>query len=364
MAASTSKSRAKKSARPGRPATSRPPGADADLDAIRISAARTDLARTDLVRTDADSDFTDAELGGEGLALSHLPVLAAEVLELLDPQPGEVFVDGTLGGAGHTRLLLKAGASVYGIDQDPYALSRLGELAGLTIVQGNYREMDRLLQGYRISAVDGVLLDIGVSSFQLDDAQRGFSYHTEAPLDMRMSQQGEGAYQVINETPVEELAAIIFEFGEERHSRRIARAIEAERERAPIATTTQLAEIIKRAYPGAHARGIHPARRTFQALRIYVNDELGALNSGLEAASRLLKPGGRIAVISFHSLEDRIVKRFFRDQPDLQALTKRPVEASENEQARNPRARSAKLRAARKSGHAQTEHDRVKDSQS
>jgi 16S rRNA (cytosine1402-N4)-methyltransferase len=334
MAASTSKSRANRSARAGRPATPtsanlRPPlGPDADFT--------------------VDTELLGADLVSENSALSHLPVLAAEVLEVLDPQPGEVFVDGTLGGAGHTRLLLKAGASVYGIDQDPYALSRLGELEGLTIVQGNYRDMDRLLSDFRVNAVDGVLLDIGVSSFQLDDAQRGFSYHTEAPLDMRMSQTGEGAFELINETPVEELAAIIFEYGEERHSRRIARAIEAERERAPIQTTTQLAEIIKRAYPGGHARGIHPARRTFQALRIHVNDELGALKTGLEAALRLLKPGGRVAVISFHSLEDRIVKRYFRDHPELTALTKRPIEASDEEQSRNPRARSAKLRAARK----------------
>ncbi len=284
--------------------------------------------------------------------LSHLPVLAAEVLEALDPQPGEVFVDGTLGGGGHTRLLLKAGAQVYGIDQDPYALSRLGELEGLNIMQGNYRDMQALLAERGVTQVDGVLLDIGVSSFQLDDSQRGFSYHTEAPLDMRMSQVGESAYDVVNSTPVEELAALIFEYGEERHSRRIARAIEAERERAPVATTTQLAEIIKRAYPGGHARGIHPARRSFQALRIYVNDELGALRDGLVAAAEVLAPGGRLAVISFHSLEDRIVKRFLRGHPELEALTKRPVEASDDERERNPRARSAKLRAARKGGSA------------
>ena len=287
----------------------------------------------------------DQSLPGD---LSHLPVLAAEVLEALDPQPGEVFVDGTLGGGGHTRLLLKAGAHVYGIDQDPYALSRIGELENLTIVPGNYRDMAALLADLGVRQLDGVLLDIGVSSFQLDDAGRGFSYHSEAPLDMRMSQQGQSAFEVINETPTDELAALIFEYGEERHSRRIARAIAQQRERAPIATTTQLAEIVRRAYPGGHARGIHPARRTFQALRIYVNDELGALRDGLNAAADLLSPGGRLAVISFHSLEDRIVKRFLKSRPDLEALTKRPVEASAEEQARNPRARSAKLRAARK----------------
>ncbi|WP_420597138.1 16S rRNA (cytosine(1402)-N(4))-methyltransferase RsmH [Deinococcus sp.] len=309
------------------------------------SKSKTSRAKPTRARLQQVSAEADTQESGD---LSHLPVLAAEVLEALDPQPGEVFVDGTLGGGGHTRLLLKAGAQVYGIDQDPYALSRLGEQEGLTIVPGNYREMQALLAERGITQIDGVLLDIGVSSFQLDDSARGFSYHTEAPLDMRMSQQGESAYDVVNDTPTDELAALIFEFGEERHSRRIARAISEQRERAPIATTTQLAEIIKRAYPGGHARGIHPARRTFQALRIYVNDELGALQGGLEAAAALLAPGGRLAVISFHSLEDRIVKRFLRARPELEALTKRPVEASEDEQLRNPRARSAKLRAARK----------------
>ncbi|GBF03914.1 S-adenosyl-methyltransferase MraW [Deinococcus aerius] len=267
----------------------------------------------------------------------------------LAPAPGRVIVDGTLGGAGHTRLLLEAGARVIGIDQDPYALNRARtlELPNLTVLEGNYRDMRELLSGIGVTRVDGVLLDIGVSSFQLDDAERGFSYHTEAPLDMRMSRSGESAADVVNSYPEEELAAIIYEYGEDRHSRRIARAIVAAREKAPITTTVQLAELIKRAYPG-FSKGIHPARRTFQALRIHVNDELGALRDGLEAAETLLAPGGRLAVISFHSLEDRIVKRFLRGSPTLKPLTKRPVEASEAEQAGNPRARSAKLRAAEK----------------
>ncbi|WP_103127520.1 16S rRNA (cytosine(1402)-N(4))-methyltransferase RsmH [Deinococcus aerius] len=282
-------------------------------------------------------------------ALSHTPVLAAEVVGALAPAPGRVIVDGTLGGAGHTRLLLEAGARVIGIDQDPYALNRARtlELPNLTVLEGNYRDMRELLSGIGVTRVDGVLLDIGVSSFQLDDAERGFSYHTEAPLDMRMSRSGESAADVVNSYPEEELAAIIYEYGEDRHSRRIARAIVAAREKAPITTTVQLAELIKRAYPG-FSKGIHPARRTFQALRIHVNDELGALRDGLEAAETLLAPGGRLAVISFHSLEDRIVKRFLRGSPTLKPLTKRPVEASEAEQAGNPRARSAKLRAAEK----------------
>ena len=308
--------------------------------------------------------------------LSHIPVLAAEVIEALLPESGKVIVDGTLGGAGHTQLLLKGGAQVIGIDQDPYALERVGRmnLPGLRLVQGNYRDMATLLPAIGITGVDGVLLDIGVSSFQLDDSERGFSYHTEAPLDMRMSQSGQSAADVVNTLGVEELAALIYEYGEERHSRRIARGIVYARDESPILTTTRLAEVIKRSYPGQHARGIHPARRTFQALRIHVNDELGALRAGLDAAASLLVPGGRLAVISFHSLEDRIVKRWMklhsgqtsrwasrdgdgdRDGADegsaapggpvLTPLHKRPLEASEDEQERNPRARSAKLRVA------------------
>ena len=279
--------------------------------------------------------------------LTHLPVLAAEVVEALAPASGKVFVDGTLGGAGHTGLLLDAGATVYGIDQDPYALERARAVArpGLTVLEGNYRDMPTLLAAVGVSAVDGILLDIGVSSFQLDDTQRGFSYHTDAPLDMRMSQSGESAADVVNTYPEEEIAAIIYEYGEERHSRRIARGIVYARERAPIETTVQLADIIKRSYPG-FSKGIHPARRSFQALRIHVNDELGALRDGLTGAESLLRPGGRLAVISFHSLEDRIVKRFMQGSAILSPLTKRPVVATEAEQSENPRARSAKLRAA------------------
>lgn len=280
---------------------------------------------------------------------SHTPVLAADVLETLAPKPGQVMVDGTLGGAGHTRLLLAAGATVYGIDQDPFALerARAAAIPGLHVLEGNYRDMRELLAGVGVQQVDGVLLDIGVSSFQLDDSARGFSYHTDAPLDMRMAQSGESAADVVNSYPEQELAAIIYEFGEERHSRRIARGIVQARSRTRIDSTVQLAEIIKRAYPG-FSKGIHPARRTFQALRIQVNDELGALRDGLSAAEQLLKPGGRLAVISFHSLEDRIVKRFLLGSQTLKPLTKRPIVASEDEQAQNPRARSAKLRGAEK----------------
>lgn len=268
-------------------------------------------------------------------------------MEALCPARGKLIVDGTLGGAGHTRMLLAAGAAVVGIDQDPYALARVRaeNLSGLTTLQGNFRHMDQLLQAAGLPKVDGVLMDIGVSSFQLDDAERGFSYHTEAALDMRMSQSGPSAADLVNSLEEHELAALIYEYSEEKHSRRIARGIVAARQVAPIETTKQLSDIVVRAYPG-FSRGIHPARRTFQALRVAVNDELGALREGLQAALRVLKPGGRLAVISFHSLEDRIVKRFMLAQPELNVLTKRPLVADEAEQAQNSRSHSAKLRVA------------------
>lgn len=277
----------------------------------------------------------------------HLPVLADSILDAFKPLPHKRIVDGTLGGAGHTRLLLQNGASVIGIDQDPYALERVRSenLDHLQVLQGNFRHMNTLLANINVHQVDGVLLDIGVSSFQLDDHSRGFSYHEEAALDMRMSQDGLSAYEVVNEYEVEDLAAILYEYGEERHSRRIARAIEAAR---PIETTTQLAQIIKQAYPGGFAKGIHPARRSFQALRIYVNDELGALRDALQASLEILKPGGVLAVISFHSLEDRIVKQFMRGDHGITPINKRPIIADENELAVNPRSRSAKLRLGTK----------------
>ncbi|HWG85195.1 MAG TPA: 16S rRNA (cytosine(1402)-N(4))-methyltransferase RsmH, partial [Deinococcales bacterium] len=238
---------------------------------------------------------------------------------------------------------------------DPYALARAADHPHprLRVLQGNFRDLDEVLAGELGPAgrVDGVLMDLGVSSFQLDDAARGFSFHHDAPLDMRMSSDGPSAADVVNELDPEDLAAIIYEYGEERHSRRIARAIERAREESPITGTARLAEIVKRAYPGGHARGIHPARRTFQALRIHVNDELGALRGGLAAAARITKPGGRLAVISFHSLEDRIVKRAVKEGNEWLPLSKRPLEAADDEVQRNPRARSAKLRGAeRKSG--------------
>lgn len=312
---------------------------------------------TEKDNSDTHSDLSDSNLAQSSQpsqsspSLQHIPVLHDEIIEALQATQGRVMVDGTLGGAGHTSSLLARGCRVYGIDQDPYALARAEQLKKtqllheLFLLEGNYRDMVDLLAQVDVQQVDGILLDIGVSSFQLDDHSRGFSYHNEADLDMRMSQSGESAADVVNTLPETELAALIYEYGEERYSRRIARAIVREREQHPFETTVQLADTIKRSYPG-FSRGIHPARRTFQALRIYVNDELGALRDGLKAAETLLTTGGRLAVISFHSLEDRIVKRFFLSSSKLKPLTKRPIIASETEQAENPRARSAKLRIA------------------
>ncbi len=304
---------------------------------------------------------------------AHEPVMVAACLRYLRPRPGAWIIDGTFGAGGHTRALLDAGADVLGIDQDPQALSYTGTLDDRTsapnasratppadggappvlrgsfrFAAGNFRDMERLANGAGLSSVAGVLLDLGVSSMQLDEGERGFAFRHDGPLDMRMDPSGPSAADVVNEAPMEELAALLWRYGEERHSRRIARRIVEAREQAPIRTTGRLAEVVASAYPGGPRR-THPARRTFQALRIHVNDELGALQEGLEAAARLLEPGGRLVVISYHSLEDRIVKRFLADSPRMLPLTKKPLEADEAEVHANPRARAAKLRAGERS---------------
>lgn len=282
---------------------------------------------------------------------SHEPVMPAEVLAALEPRPGAWMVDGTFGAGGHSRLLLEAGANVLAIDQDPTAerfaesLSAETHSGELRFAAGNFREMESLAARAGLKSVDGVLLDIGVSSMQLDESERGFAFRKDGPLDMRMAEEGESAADVVNTYDAAELAALIYRYGEERHSRRVAQRIVEARAEGPITTTRKLAEIIRSAYPPGSRRE-HPARRTFQALRIHVNDELGALQEGLEAAARLLRVGGRLAVLSYHSLEDRIVKQYLRASPRLEALTRRPQVASAEEIARNPRARSAKLRAA------------------
>ncbi|GIW32669.1 MAG: ribosomal RNA small subunit methyltransferase H [Meiothermus sp.] len=275
--------------------------------------------------------------------MSHTSVLYHEALDWLAVRPGGVYVDATVGGAGHTQGILERGGRVIAFDQDPEAITRAAGLglANLTLVEANFRELVPELQRRGLRQVDGILADLGVSSFHFDDAQRGFSYQQQGPLDMRMGTGALTAAEVVNSYPEEEIAEILYRYGEEPRSRRIARFIVENR---PITTTTQLAEVIRRA-TGYREAG-HPARKTFQALRIYVNDELGALEALLRGAEEVLKPGGRLVIISFHSLEDRRVKHFLRDSSVLKPLTKKPITPSESEQRVNPRARSAKLRVA------------------
>lgn len=277
----------------------------------------------------------------------HTPVMEGPCLTYLDVREGAWYVDGTFGAGGHTRALLARGARVLAIDQDPNALvyqEGLADRTDFVFARGNFREMERLASDHGVQHAAGVLLDLGVSSMQLDEAERGFAFRHDGPLDMRMSDEGLSAADVVNEAPMEEIAAILWRFGEERYSRKVARRIVEERDRAPILTTQRLAAVVATAYPPGPRRSF-PARRTFQALRIHVNDELGALQEGLEAGARLLAPGGRLVILSYHSLEDRIVKRFLSDSPRMRALTKKPLEASADEVEANPRARSAKLRA-------------------
>ncbi len=305
---------------------------------------------------------------------AHVPVMLRQVLDALDPAGGDLFVDGTFGAGGYSRALLECcDCRVIGIDRDPDALaagaSMVQEFSGrLTLLEGRFGEMADLVQAHAVNGVDGVVLDIGVSSMQLDQPERGFSFAKDGPLDMRMGQDREAetpsAADIVNGVEEGHLANIIFRFGEERQSRRIARAIVRARNEAPVETTSRLASIVERAAGGGRAR-IHPATRTFQALRIYVNQELQELERGLAGAEQILKSGGRLAVVTFHSLEDRIVKGFFRDRsgavqrpsrhmPDLPPggpvpsfrLIKRGAIGPDAEETEgNPRARSAKLRA-------------------
>ncbi|HXG56718.1 MAG TPA: 16S rRNA (cytosine(1402)-N(4))-methyltransferase RsmH [Vicinamibacterales bacterium] len=286
----------------------------------------------------------------------HEPVLVSEVVSLLTPERGGLFIDCTAGLGGHSAALLDRGASrLVGIDRDDQALCLARErlLAygdRVQLVHADYREIGRVLDDRGITAVDGILADLGVSSVQLDAADRGFSFRRDEPLDMRMDQsQGPTAADLIAGVDETALANVIFEFGEERHSRRVARSIVHARSIGRIETTGSLADIVRRAVPTRGYQRIDPATRTFQALRIWVNRELEGLDAFLGEATRRLRAGGRLAVISFHSLEDRIVKHTFRAltaaSDALQVLTRKPVVAGDDELARNPRARSAKLRA-------------------
>lgn len=292
----------------------------------------------------------------------HIPVLLDEVIAALAPAAGETMVDGTFGAGGYTRAILARGADVVAIDRDPDAIAAGRQLetqfgGRLRLVEAPFSELDR-----HVEAVDGVVLDIGVSSMQLDQAERGFSFRADGPLDMRMAQSGPSAADVVNHFKAGDLARIFGFLGEEKHAGRIARMIEKRRESRPFTRTLELADAIE-TFIGRNPKDkIHPATRVFQALRIFVNDELGELARALLAAERALKPGGRLAVVTFHSLEDRIVKRFIADRsghqagsrylPETQAVpatferAPKPVAPSEAEVEANPRARSAKLRSA------------------
>ena len=289
----------------------------------------------------------------------HAPVLVAEVLSHLAPARGGLFVDCTLGAGGHTRALLDGGATrVLGVDRDRSALPLAADtlhdrLDRVEMVHADYRSLGEILDARGISLVDGgILADLGVSSMQLDDAERGFSFRADAPLDMRMDRDnGAGVASLLQTVDEAALADVIYQFGEERFSRRIARGIVRARESGPIETTGQLAAIVRRAVPTRGWQRIDPATRTFQALRIWVNRELDGLDAFIRLAVSRLLAGARLAIIAFHSLEDRIVKHTFRalaqaPDPLVALITKRPVEATDEEIASNPRARSAKLRVA------------------
>jgi 16S rRNA (cytosine1402-N4)-methyltransferase len=300
----------------------------------------------------------------------HIPVMLDEVLATLAPRDGGVYLDGTFGGGGYARAILeKASCTLWAIDRDPEAIERGASLVAqypgrLHLLHGQFGDMVTLLDQAGLTELDGVVLDLGVSSFQIDDAERGFSFRHDGPLDMRMGKHGTSAADLVNTLPEPALADVLYELGEERASRRIAHAIVAARQEAPIETTGRLAEIIRSVLPPDRS-GNHPATRSFQALRIKVNDELQQIEDALAQAVRLLSPGGRLVVVAFHSLEDRIVKRFMseaagrtgapsrhnpaglmtREAPDFRLVTTRTLRPGSHETNKNPRSRSARLRA-------------------
>ncbi|HET7447880.1 MAG TPA: 16S rRNA (cytosine(1402)-N(4))-methyltransferase RsmH [Methyloceanibacter sp.] len=313
-----------------------------------------------------------AHMAAVGGPARHIPVMLSEVLHALEPKSGAIIVDGTFGAGGYSKAILEAAdCEVIAIDRDPEAVAAGRALAAefpgrLRLVAGRFGAMDEIVKRQGVETVDGVALDLGVSSMQLDGPERGFSFMKEGPLDMRMSKEGPSASDIVNTLSAGELAEIISKLGEEGRSRAIAKAIVARRAEAPIETTKELSDIVARVLGRKRDEAKHPATRTFQALRLYLNDELDELARGLSAAERLLKAGGRLAVVTFHSLEDRIAKRFFASRstpaprgsrhlpdstaqalaPSFRLLNRRPIEPNQSEIRQNPRARSARLRAA------------------
>lgn len=308
------------------------------------------------------------------MVFSHIPVMLGSCIDGLNIRPEGIYVDGTAGGAGHSSAIasrLGEGGRLISIDRDPDAVvvatERLAKYSMATVVRNNYSNIREVLDGFGIDKVDGVLLDLGVSSYQLDEESRGFSYHADAPLDMRMEKEGISASDIVNTYSQQELARIIFEYGEEKFSRRIAENIVKERQISPVETTLQLADIIRKSVPQKARREKNPCKKTFQAIRIAVNGELEHLSKGLDEAFYSLKEGGRLAVITFHSLEDRLVKQRFAGwcrgcicPPDFpqcvcghkaegRLINRKPIEADSEETAENKRSRSAKLRIIERS---------------
>ena len=305
------------------------------------------------------------------MEFAHIPVLLEQCLDGLDIKPDGIYFDGTCGGAGHSREIVKrlTTGRLIGIDRDPDAVAVASErLSGLPaqVVRGNYSEIKQIADDLGICGADGILLDLGVSSYQLDNAERGFSYHNDAPLDMRMSKEGTSARDIVNEYSKEQLTKILYEYGEEKFAPRIAETIIKRRSEKPVETTTELADIVRDSIPAKFRRDKNPCKKTFQAIRIAVNCEFDHLDRALDEGFELLKPGGRFCIITFHSLEDRIVKQRFAgwckgctcppdfpvcvcgNKPKGKLVCRKPLEASEEELEANPRSRSAKLRIIEK----------------